>query len=500
MKIFSSIQTKNIDKHTINFEPISSINLMERASIECVNWICRNYNSDHKVKVFAGCGNNGGDGLAIARLLLDCNFQVEIFLIKFTDNISEDAQINLLRLKKTHDGNIHEITKHNQYPTISPNDLIIDALVGSGLSRPLTGLLQETVTFLNQQKAHKISIDIPSGLPCEGIASENNAFKAQHTLTFEYPFLSFYFPENSPFIGKYHILDIKLSIPESEKSNITVSEYTDIKLKTRDEFSHKGTFGHALIMAGSKGMAGAAVLASKACLKSGCGLVTSYGPSVLANIIHTSFPEAIVISDPDPDHLSKLPNLNKYNALAIGPGLGTHEEIENILHQIFQHTNIPLVIDADALNAIAKKPKLLEEIPKNTIITPHPGEFDRLFGSSENTFERYKKQVLKAQELNIIIILKGRYTSIALPNGHSWFNTTGNNGMASGGSGDVLTGILASLLAQGYSPEKAAITGVFLHGLAGDIAVESIEPESLIASNIIDNISNAIKRIRLNTN
>ena len=500
MKIFSGKQVKSIDNFTIANEPISSVNLMERAAIHCSLWICNHFDSRKKVLIFAGCGNNGGDGLAIARLLIENSFQVEVFLIKTAKNLSDDAQINFIRLQKSAPNIIHEITDIKQLPTIDSNNIVVDAIFGSGLSRPLTGLTEEIVNYLNISNACKIAIDIPSGMPTDGLANNNSVFKAQHTLTFQFPFLSFFFHENSEYIGKWHVIDINIMIPGNEESNIYFTEQADIKIKKRPEFGHKGTFGHALIIAGSKGMAGAAILSTKACLKSGCGMVTSHVPSSITDLMHVSFPETIVNIDISDDYISTLPELDKYKAVAIGPGLGQHINTALLIYELLQQVKIPLIIDADALNIIAANPHFFKVLPKDTIITPHPGEFDRLFGSSENSFERFQKQVLKAQELGIIIVLKGRYTCIALPNGKAWFNSTGNNGMATAGSGDVLTGVIVSLLAQGYESSVAAINGVFIHGLAADIAVEYIAHESLVASNIIDYISNAFIKIKTNKN
>jgi hydroxyethylthiazole kinase-like uncharacterized protein yjeF len=499
MNIFSSKQVKIIDNYTINAEPIDSVNLMERASINCANWISHKYNTNSKILVFAGCGNNGGDGMAIARLLSNQNYHVELYLIRVNPTLSNDAQINLSRFQKTNPERFHEITHCSQLPNLNNTDIIVDAIFGSGLSRPLSGLALETIEYLNKSKCIKIAIDIPTGMPSEGIASNNGAFKANHTLTFQFPFLSFAFHENHPFIGQWQVLDIKLMIPDSEYPNIFFTDFNDIHLKERKEFSHKGSFGHALIMAGSKGMAGAAILSAKSCLMSGCGLVTCYVPSSISDLIQISFPEAIVKSDSNTNYLSTLPDLTKYKAIAIGPGIEQQILTEVVVRELLEISTVPLVIDADALNIISSNPDLLQKLPQNTIITPHPREFERLFGSSENSYECFLKQIRKAVDLKIIIVLKGRYTCIALPNGKAWFNTSGNNGMATGGSGDVLTGIITSLLAQGYEPSDAAITGVYIHGLAADIAVEKIAHESLIASNIINNISNAFIKIKSNT-
>jgi len=502
MKLFTAEQTRTIDKYTIENEPIASIDLMERASIHCTSWLVNNFKRSQCFNIFIGCGNNGGDGLAIARLLSAKDFKAKIFLINISKKYSPDFITNLQRLKKTGLVQIDEVSEKNQLPQINKDDVVIDAIFGSGLSRPIDGLALETINYLNNCNAHKVAIDIPSGLPGEGVVSKSTAFKAQYTLTFQSPFLSFFFPENFEFIGKWVVLNIGLhpNIIKSLQTDYFTTEITDVDLKERPEFGHKGTFGHALIIAGSKGMAGAAILSARACLKSGCGLVSVYTPSANNNIIQSSFPEAIVINDVSESFISSIPELTKYSSIAIGPGIGTSTVTQNAITELLSKCNVPVVFDADALNILANKPKLLFQLPENSILTPHPGEFDRLFGKSNNSYERFLKQQQMAIKCNIIIVLKGRYTSVAMSDGKCYFNTNGNNGMATGGSGDVLTGIIGSLLAQGYEPEMAAKLGVFLHGLAGDIARQNIEPESIIASDIINNISNAFTTIKLSKN
>jgi len=274
-------------------------------------------------------------------------------------------------------------------------------------------------------------------------------------------------------------------------------ELNDISIKNRPEFGHKGTFGHALLIAGSSVMAGASVLSSKSCLRTGCGLITVHIPKDIANIIYAAFPESLVSTDLSNKHFSSLPDISKFSAIGIGPGIGTAKESVKALHELLEICNKPLVIDADALNIISMEKELLKIIPKNSVLTPHPLEFDRLFGKSTNSYERLLKQLDKAHELGICIVLKGHYTSVASPDGTCYFNSTGNSGMATGGSGDVLTGIILSLLAQGYESKTAAINGVFIHGMAGDIAAEETGMEALIASDIINCIGKAFIKIKL---
>jgi NAD(P)H-hydrate epimerase len=501
MKIFNSGQRKKIDQFTIENEPVESINLMERAAFQCTIWLTNHFSKDKTFKIFAGCGNNGGDGLAIARQLKDRDFNVEVYLIKVTDKLSVDASINLEKIKHNDLIKLAEVNLLNHLPQINQDDVVIDAIFGSGLTRPMTDIAAGTIEYLNRCPGVKISIDLPSGLQSENVAGDSPVFIAGHTLTFQFPFLSFLFPENAQCIGHWHILDIgltKLAIAQ------TVTDYyltgvEEIKLIKRQEFGHKGIFGHALIVAGSYGMAGAAVLSSKSCLRTGCGLVTVHVPGKLVNIIQTAFPEAIVSIDNSEKYISEIPDCLKYSAIGIGPGIGKNAETQKALLKLLEKCDKHLVIDADALNILADV-KGINKIPSGSIITPHPREFDRLFGKCENTFERLILQQQEARELGIYIILKGRYTCVAFPDGTCHFNPTGNSGMATAGSGDVLTGIIVSLLAQGYTQSLASIIGVYMHGLAGDMAIKNLEPESLIASDIIQYFSCAIKKIKLSYN
>ena len=499
MKLFTSEQLKLVDKYTIENEPISSINLMERAAIQCAGWLTNKFSRNTTIKIFAGPGNNGGDGLAIARLIKQNDYKVEVYMVKISDRLSVEASQNLELLMNNSNVHALDIASVKALPQINTDDVVIDAIFGSGLSRPLEGLAAETIEYLNRCPGHKIAIDIPSGLPGEGIAKGSAVFMAHDTLTFQFPFLSFLFAENSEYVGNWHVLNIGLhpGIINQTHSAFHLTEIHELTIKKRPEFGHKGTFGHALLIAGSSGMAGAAVLSSMACLRTGCGLVTAHVPKDIANIIHISFPESLVSNDLSNKHFTSLPDLSKYSAIGIGPGIGTAKESVKAFRELLEKCDKPLVIDADALNILSLDKTLIKILPKDSILTPHPGEFDRLFGKSVNSFERLSRQIDKATELSVCIILKGHYSSITLPDGSCYFNTTGNSGMATGGSGDVLTGIILSLLAQGYSAKLAAINGVFIHGMAGDIAAEDSGMETLIASDIINNIGKAFIQIKL---
>jgi NAD(P)H-hydrate epimerase len=504
MKILTSSQIREADKYTIENEPIASIDLMERASKQCVDWLLNKYKGKNPFfKVFVGPGNNGGDGLAIARLLSDNGFSVIVFVLKITDKFSDDFSINLERLKSLQEVKIKELSEDITFPKIEADDVIIDALFGTGLSRPLTGFAASLINYLNEFAEEIISIDIPSGLFAEGISDaetdETNTVKADYTLTFQFPKLSFLFPENQFYVGSWEVLDINLHkdyIDEVQTpySFIGRSEIRS-RLRKRKKFSHKGTFGHGLIIAGSYGMIGAAILATKAALRTGVGLITTHIPRYGYNILQTSMPEALISIDRSDIIFTDAPEIDPYTAIGIGPGLDKKPNSQKALKEMLIADRIPMVIDADALNMISMNKDYYSLIPENTILTPHPREFERLIGKTESSSERHEKQLEFSEKYKVYIVLKGAHTSISTPDKRLFFNSSGNPGMATAGSGDVLTGILTSLLAQGYSQEDTCLIGVYLHGLAGDLSLGNQSQESMIASDIIENIGKAYKLI-----
>ncbi len=486
-KIFSAKQIKEWDQFTINNEPISSLDLMERASLTFVKWFEGKFKQNTKVLIFCGPGNNGGDGLAIARLLLRRFFEPEVFMVLPQAKSSPDAQANLDKLPR-------DIKVHKGIPSSLDCDketIIIDAIFGSGLSREIEGELSDFVLQLNQLSGTRISVDIPSGLFADK-PSTGTIFKADYTFTFQAPKLAFLLSENAEHIGQFIIGDIGLSeafhIEKKSRNHFTDFKEAKALFKQRNiKFSHKGTYGHALISAGSYGKAGAATLCVNACLRSGVGLTTCLTEEPVTNILQISAPEAMCTD------LQNLQALEKFNALACGPGWSNTTERKQLLLHLLDSFKGKIVLDADALNIIAEDGSL-HIIPKDTILTPHPKEFDRLFGASNSPWERMEKASQKSVELGIVIVVKGAHTSIHLPNGNVHFNSTGNPGMATGGSGDVLTGIIVALLAQGYSPEHAAILGVYIHGLAGDIAVSEYGKTAMKAGDIITALPKAFLR------
>jgi NAD(P)H-hydrate epimerase len=499
MKIFSADQIKEIDQHTIKNEPIPSIKLMERASKVFVNWIKEQHpSSDLKVAIFCGPGNNGGDGLAAARLLQNKAYNVHVFLCRIGDKLSPDCELNLSRLPFSKGLTLNEITIEKDLPNLNGYDLLVDAIFGSGLSRPVFGYWGKLITHINDSKIPKYSIDIPSGLFADK-KSEGNIIQANRTLSFEFPKLSFMFPENQTFVGEWESRSIGLSI-EAIESNASRNYYIDRNLiqrirKTRTKFQHKGNFGHALIAGGSWGKMGAISLAANACLRAGAGLVTCYVPGCGYEIIQSTVPEAMVITDTTNTYLSEFKSDLIFDTAGIGCGMGKGPAVKAFIKSVLTQIDQPLVLDADALNNLAEDSELMSDIPNGSILTPHLKEFTRIFGVSHDDFERHELQKEMSRRYKCIIILKGAHSCITSPEGLSYFNSTGNPGMATAGSGDVLTGIITALLGQGYSSEEAAILGVYLHGLAGDLAAKVLSEESLIAGDIIKFLPNAFNSL-----
>ena len=499
MKIFPTKDIAKIDQYTIEKEPISDIDLMERASLTVVDYIVNSTYIKGKIAVFCGPGNNGGDGLAVARLLaqIEERFQVSAFIHSFDKELKGSSLTNLNRLIKQQKVNIQYLNEENQLPVLESFALIIDALFGSGLNRPLDGFSAKVVNFINDQQADVLSIDIPSGLMGENNGSYESIIKANKTITFQFPKLSFMFPENENYVGDWIITDIGLHKNAIEgfpsKFNILDDIFIKSLIKKRTKFSHKGSFGHSLLISGSYGKMGAAILASKACLRSGTGLLTTHIPRTGYQIIQTAVPEAMVSTD-DSDLMFTDINLSsKIDAIGIGPGIGQKVNTQRGLKRLIENLKTPSVFDADALNILSENKEWIDLLPENSILTPHPKEFERLTKINESGYAAMDTAMNFARKHKLIIVLKGAHTIIVDTEGSVWFNTTGNPGMATAGSGDVLTGIILGLLAQSYKAIDAARIGVYIHGLAGDIAAARHGNESLIASDIVDNLGEAFK-------
>ena len=502
MKLFTTRQIAGIDRYTIENEPVEDIDLMERAAWEITQWRLGNSFYEQKMVFFAGPGNNGGDALAIARQMATIGYRCEVYLSGFGKELKGSPAINWERLKEQGKVKLSELRAIGDFPETDKDDMLIDGLFGSGLTRPLDGFAAEIVKKINTLPNTTIAIDIPSGLMGEN-NSENipeNIVRADYTLTFQFPKISFFFAENESFTGKWEVLPIGLH-PDGiaqTPSPFAFTEKEDVSqmIPARSKFAHKGIFGHALLVAGSHGKTGAAVLAAKGALRAGAGLLTVHVPKFGYPVIQTAVPEAMASIDIHEFCFSKLPELASFSAIGVGPGLGTEKETQEALFELIDKAETPLVLDADALNILSENREWLKKLPENTILTPHPGEFERFAGKTGNSWQRIQRQMQLAQDLKVIIVLKGAYTTIALPDGKLRFNSTGNPGMATAGSGDALTGIILGLLAQQIPAEHAAIAGVFLHGLAGDLAANEKSENALIAGDINKNLDKAFLSLR----
>ena len=475
---------------------------MERAAIQLTDSIVAEWDKDMKVVVFAGPGNNGGDALAVARMLAVRGYNVSTWLFNTSGRLSDDCKKNRDRLKDVKQvASFVMVTDEFDPPTLDAQTIVVDGLFGSGLNKPLTGGFASLVKYVNTSPAKVVSIDIPSGLMTESneYNVKSNIMKADVTLTLQQPKLSFLFPENQQFIGHVEVLDIGISQEGIDKTDAQfyILEKSDITpcLKRRDPFAHKGSMGHALLVAGSRGMAGAAMLAAKACLRTGVGKVTVHTPACNTLPLQIGVPEVVLDVDSDTNVVSEAVDTDCFKAMGIGPGLGTNENTAIAVIGQMRRAQCPIVVDADALNILAAHKAWLQQIPVGAILTPHIGEFDRLEGVSTDSYERLSKAMLLAERQHAYIVLKGHYTAIITPGGRVLFSPTGNPGMATAGSGDVLTGIITALLARGYTQGEACAIGTYLHGLAGDIAARSLGEESLIASDIINSLPMAFKEL-----
>lgn len=503
MKILTGTQIKELDSYTIEHEPVSSTDLMERAAKALTRAIKNFRTPETPVVVFAGPGNNGGDALAVSRMLTESGYDVTTYLFNISGRLSDDCAVNYKRLTEMRDKPVCiEVRDEFNPPPLNAATLVVDGLFGTGLNKPLTGGFASLVKYINASAATVVSIDVPSGLMTEDNTYNvrSNIIKADMTLTFQLKKLSFMFADNQLFIGKLKILDISLSEEglREARTVYSIQEEDDIRgrMVGRDAFAHKGDMGNALLVAGSRGMAGAAVLAARACLRSGVGKVTVHTPACNGVIMQTSVPEAIVSTDIDDRHVSETVPSEGFDAVAIGPGIGRHEGTAIAMITQIRRTKAPVVLDADALNILAAHRAWVQQLPHGIIMTPHPKEFERISGASvTGDYERLGKARTMAANLQAYIILKGHYSALCSPDGSVTFNSTGNAGMATAGSGDVLTGIITGLLARGYSRDDACRIGMYLHGLAGDIAAKETGEESLVASDIIRCLPQAFKTL-----
>jgi len=495
MKIFTAAQIRACDAYTIQATGISSLELMERAALKCVAWIKDHYPKDTLFVVLCGPGNNGGDGLAVTRLLQQRGYGAKAFLLRFSKELSADCKANLERLQAIDPGLVTLVEPDTFITDIQQHIIIIDAVLGTGLSRPTQGWVAAFINQVNLLPNKKIAIDIPSGMPTDIIPEGDAAIlKVSDTLSFQFYKRSFLHPESGVLAGNIHILDIGL---DKAYINATNSQYKTIEpgdaaviYHPRDPFAHKGAYGHVLMAGGSYGKMGAITLSAKAALRAGAGLVTAVIPACGYHTLQTTVPEVMCRTSGE-QAIEKIEGWEHSKAIGIGPGMGTDSKTATALAGFIDACKSPVVFDADALNIIAKQPELLAKLPKGSVLTPHPKEFARLFGENTNSMIQTDHARIQAMRYNINIVLKGHHTAVITTEGECWYNMTGNAGMATAGAGDVLTGIITGLIAQGYEPHQAAILGVYLHGLAGDIAARELSQEALIAGDIIDNLGKA---------
>lgn len=498
MKILTSEQIRQIDRYTVMHEPIASVDLMERAAGACVRRIATLAGKDEVIHVFCGVGNNGGDGLAITRLLLDEQFNCHAYLVLFRDTLSEDAETNFKRLKQKYPTRISEVRTANELPA-DAGTLAIDALLGTGVTKRTEGLLESAITHINEKYKRVISIDLPSGLFTEGPQLGQNIVRSV-TLTLQLPKLALLLPENGPYVRQFELVDIGLSetaINDCHTSYyyVTASDVAPL-LKPRDRFSHKGTYGHALLVAGSRGKKGAALLAAEACLRAGTGLLTVHSTADTLSALSVRHPEAMSSEDEHSEMITQVVRPENYRAVAFGPGTGTHADTATVLKKILQHGTEKLVIDADGLNLLAENKTWLEFLPPQAILTPHPGEWRRLAGKADDEIENLELLREFSRRHGCIVVLKGAHSCIAMPDGNLFFNSSGNPGLAKGGTGDALTGLILGLLSSGYTAPQAAIIGVFVHGLAADLCLQEMAAESMLATDVIRKFGTAFSNLR----
>jgi len=499
MKILSAAQTRQADAYTIAHEPIASLALMERAAGVLAAWLMEHYGLELPVLIFCGPGNNGGDGLVIARLLHQQGYEVRAFVVTAGQSPSPDFSQNLERLPQ--EIPLITLVSESDLPEIPAHALVLDGLFGTGLSHPLEGIFAQVVAHLNASAATVIAIDIPSGLYSDApTPAESPVVEAAVTVTFEYPKLAFLLPQSGKHVGHWVALPIGLHPQFLAQAptpyNLLNEAHIQQILRPRQKFTHKGTYGHALLVGGSYGKMGAITLSAQAALRAGVGLLTVQAPRAGYTILQVAVPEAMALPDAHEAHISEFPEeVEAYQCIGMGPGMGQAEATARALEQLFSRQLPPLVLDADALNLLAADRQLLRALPAGSILSPHPKEFERLTGPASSDFHRL--QLLKSfcQEHQCYVVLKGYHTCIGTPSGEYYFNVTGNPGMATGGTGDVLTGILTSLRAQGYSALETCQLGVYLHGLAGDLAAAQKSEFALVASDVSDYLGAAFLKL-----
>lgn len=499
IRIYTGEQLRRIDAYTIERQDIRSIDLMERASLAFVEQFTQLFPTDRPVVVFAGPGNNGGDALAISRLLVERGFSLDVYLLNTVSRLSADCSEERQRLLHVESERLvfHEVSKQLNVPHLSADAIVIDGIFGTGINRPLGGGFAAIVQYINASPATVVAIDVPSGLMTENNDSNDSEriMRAHHTITFQTPKLAFLFPEHERQVGQLHVVDIGLEIPQEEgfRTPYALTEASDIAtmLPPLGRFTHKGQMGHALLVAGRPGVGGCAVLSARACLRSGVGKLTVETPEENRLLLQVSVPEAVVATNS-----LERPPVEDYAAIGIGPGLGTDAAAAGRLQSLLRGLSIPAVLDADALTILAQRPSLLNVLPPDTVLTPHRAELERIVGKQKSTYQLLQQAIHLARLRQLVVLVKGAYSACVLPTGDVFFNPTGNPGMATAGAGDVLTGIVLALLARGLPAGIALRVAVYLHGLSGDIFARDGAMESLIASDLVDRLPLAFSQGR----
>ena len=495
MKILNTKEIYDADKITLERQGISSDELLERAAVRVFDWIhSRMQGARVKIHIFCGVGNNGGDGLVLARHLRQHDYNIAVYIIDFSKQRSKDFLINLDRLKE--DGEWPDfLDEGGEFPIIGKEDIIVDAIFGIGLNRAPDTWVADLIGHLNRSKAFILSLDISSGLFMDqGVPDTRGVVRASYVLSFQVPKLVFFLPETGLFVDHWEVLDIGLDreFLRSAPSHYHLIGKPEILAlyRPRDKFSHKGTYGHVLVIGGSYGKVGAVILAAKGSLHAGCGLVTAYVPKCGYLPLQTGFPEAMVITDTADAEIGEIDFSITPDVIGIGVGMGTSPATIKAFGKFLKYNKSTLVIDADGLNILSQHPDLLFLMPPKTVLTPHPKELGRMIGEWEDDFDKLKKAKEFSKKYDCILVIKGAHT-LTVHGDMGYVNTTGNPGMATGGSGDVLTGVICGLIAQGYEPLDAAIFGVFIHGRAADIAIGECGFQSLIASDILAHLGKA---------
>lgn len=503
MKLFTNEQIRDIERYTTENEGVSPLELIERVAEGVTDEICMRWRPNKPTVIFAGPGNNGADALAAARLLYERGFRPEVYLFNIGgDKLSQECIASRDKMRQeVPDIAFTEVKSRFNMPQITNNHLVIDGIFGSGLREELQGGFKTLVQYINEERATVVSIDLPTGMFGDWNPQmvSRNVVHATLTLAIQFPRICFFIADNADMVGEWKVIDIGLSEAAiaSTPVNFCLVEKRDVqhRLHHRKPFATKADFGSAILYAGSYGMMGAAVLASRACMRAGAGKLTVGAPRCGYEILQTAVPEAMFQQVRAEGRIAEIRPERSFNAVAIGPGIGTNEMTVKAVEDFLATVSHPVILDADALNCMAIRPAMLNSIPVLSIITPHAGEFDRLFGIQPSAEARLRKAIEMAKYYNILIVLKGHYTAIVRPDGKVYFNASGTPAMATAGAGDVLTGTLLGILAQGYSPEVASIIAVFAHGLAGELAAAEHGEYGVTAGDIAANIGKSIKEI-----